>query len=151
MNQLASILDLNTIAKLKVVGNEIIINSYDKEYRREVSANKKDVLAYLEMLKGGSKAYINSDVFGFNDLKISVRNFEYYTIHEIMIKALEIALDTLAEFSIKEEAAIFIHSSNNSQINKLTISAGFENDIPVTLFELSKYSSKSKSQGERFI
>ena len=148
MSELSEVLELNTIAKLKVVNGEIIINSYEKEFRQMISNNKQDLLSYLTALEGHSTGYINSDVFGIDDLKVNIKNYEHYSIHEFMIKTIEKALETLADFSLKEESAIFIISSYKSQNNILTVSAGFEDDIPVTLFELTKFKQKDKSQEE---
>jgi hypothetical protein len=145
MSELAEVLELNTIAKLKVVDDEIIINSYDKEFRKQVTKNKQDILSYLTTLEGTSVGYINSDVFNLEDVKVKVRNYEHYSIHEFMIKILEKALETLADFSIKEKSAIFIITSYKSQNNTLTVSAGFEDDIPVTLFELTKFKQNERS------
>ncbi len=145
MNELSEVLDLNTIAKVKVINDEIIVNSYDKEFRKTLTNKEEDIEDYFLSLKGSQVGYINSDVFGFEDVKVQLRNYEHYTIHDFMIKAIEKALETLAGFCKKEEATLFIHSKYNSQIKTLTVSAGVEDDIPVVLFELSKHRSKSKN------
>jgi hypothetical protein len=145
MLKISEVLDLNTIAKLEVVKGEIVIKSNDKEFRQKVSENKQDLLLYLTTLKGDKIGYINSDVFGLEDVRIKINNYENYTIHDFMIKTIEKAIETLADFSIKEESAIFIISSYKPQINTLTVSAGFEDDIPVVLFELTKFKQKSKN------
>jgi hypothetical protein len=145
MLKLSEVLDLNTIAKLEVVKGEIVIKSNDKEFRQKVSENKQDLLLYLTTLKGDKIGYINSDVFGLEDVRIKINDYENYTIHDFMIKTIEKAIETLADFSIKEESAIFIISSYKPKINTLTVSAGFEDDIPVALFELTKFKQKSKN------
>jgi hypothetical protein len=145
MSELSEVLDLNTIAKVKVENNEIIVNSYDKEFRKTLTNKEEDLLDNFDSLKGSQKGYINSDVFGFEDVKVNIRNYEHYTIHEIMIKAIEKVLETLAGFCKKENATLFIHSTYNSQVKTLTVSAVIEDDIPVVLFELSKHQAKQKN------
>jgi hypothetical protein len=145
MNELSEILGLNTIAKVKVINNEIIVNSYDKEFRKNLTNKEEDIEHYFLSLKGSQVGYINSDVFGFEDVKVQVINYEHYTIHDFMVKTIEKTLETLAGFCKKEDATLFIHSNYNSQIKTLTVSTGIEDDIPVVLFELSKHQSKSKN------
>jgi hypothetical protein len=145
MNELSEVLDLNTIANVKVINDEVIVNSYDKEYRKTITNKEEDIEDFFLNSKGQQIGYINSDVFGFEDLKVHIRNYEHYTVHEFMIKAIEKILETLAGFCKKEEATLFIHSNYNSQIKTLTVSSGVEDDIPVVLFELSRHPIKAIS------
>lgn len=140
MEAVRRILRNEGLIRLYIDKDRAILQRYNKkvQFKYTPETAPPELKNLLEKFKGTHPYKIHSDIFEPDALTFEFKPMEKHTMHRLIEEILSATLPYLSKISHDEKTPLLVNIEMNQEHPAIRIEAGLENDLLITLIEISQ-------------